>query len=216
LELGAIGVGETSLWVNNNARFDNFLSANDVNITGIITASSYRFNGGTGLVNAGIVTTGTLVVGTAGTVITTTSSQLVGVGTASPREKLDVEGTLRTKVVREAVETLSIASNVVTVDLSRAQNFLLTATSPVDQFTIINPPSEVSSFTIKITQDATGGWTIDIDDFNAGVIPVYWPGGGIIPVITPTPNRSDIYTFKTFDGGANWYGVVVGQNFHNP
>jgi hypothetical protein len=215
LEVGAIGAGGTSLWVNNGARFD-YLNASNVNITGIITASSYRFNGGTGSVNAGIVTTGTLVVGTAGTVITTTSSQLVGVGTASPREKLDVEGTLRTKVVREAVETLSIASNVVTVDLSRAQNFLLTATSPVDQFTIINPPSEVSSFTIKITQDATGGRIIDIDDFNAGVIPVYWPGGGIIPVITPTPNRSDIYTFKTFDGGANWYGVVVGQNFHNP
>jgi hypothetical protein len=101
LEVGAIGVGGTSLWVNNEARFDNYLSANDVNITGIITASFYRFNGGTGLVNAGIVTTGTLVVGTAGTVITTTSSQLVGVGTASPREKLDVEGTLRTKVVRK-------------------------------------------------------------------------------------------------------------------
>jgi hypothetical protein len=212
LEVGSIGAGGTSLRVNNGARFD-YLDTNNVNIAGIITASSYRFNGGTGSVNAGIVTTGTLVVGTAGTVITTTSSQLVGVGTASPREKLDVEGTLRTKVVREAVETLSIASNVVTIDLSRAQNFLLTATSPVDQFTIINPPSEVSSFTIKITQDATGGRIIDIDDF--GAVDVYWPGGGIVPITTPTASRSDIYTFKTFDGGANWYGVVVGQNFVN-
>ena len=218
LEVGAIGAGGTSLWANNGARFDNFLSANDVNITGIITASSYRFNGGTGLVNAGIVTTGTLLVGAAGTVITTTSSQLVGVGTASPREKLDVEGTLRTKIVREAVHTLSISANIVTVDLSIAQNFLLSAIANVNSFTITNPPSEVSSFTIKIAQDATGGRIIDIDDFKTSggfTIPVYWPGGGIIPVITPTPNRSDIYTFKTFDGGANWYGVVVGQNFLN-
>jgi hypothetical protein len=131
LEVGSPGTGGTSLWVNNGARFD-YLNASNVNITGIITASSYRFNGGTGSVNAGIVTTGTLVVGTAGTVITTTSSQLVGVGTASPREKLDVEGTLRTKVVREAVHTLSISANVVTVDLSIAQNFLLSATANVN------------------------------------------------------------------------------------
>jgi hypothetical protein len=215
LEVGSPGTGGTSLWVNNGARFD-YLNASNVNITGIITASSYRFNGGTGSVNAGIVTTGTLVVGTAGTVITTTSSQLVGVGTASPREKLDVEGTLRTKVVREAVHTLSISANIVTVDLSIAQNFLL-----ICDFTCrlslqsLNPPSEVSSFTIKITQDATGGRIIDIDDFGGFAIPVYWPGGGIVPSITSTAGRSDIYTFKTFDGGANWYGVVVGQNFLN-
>jgi hypothetical protein len=214
LEVGSPGTGGTSLWVNNGARFD-YLNASNVNITGIITASSYRFNGGTGSVNAGIVTTGTLVVGTAGTVITTTSSQLVGVGTASPREKLDVEGTLRTKIVREAVHTLSISANIVTVDLSIAQNFLLSATANVNSFTITNPPSEVSSFTIKITQDATGGRIIDIDDFGGFAIPVYWPGGGIVPSITSTAGRSDIYTFKTFDGGANWYGVVVGQNFLN-
>jgi hypothetical protein len=217
LEVGAIGAGGTSLWVNNGARFD-YLNANNVNITGIITASSYRFTGGTGSVNAGIVTTGTLVVGTAGTVITTTSSQLVGVGTAAPREKFDVEGTLRTKIVREAIHTLSISANVVTVDLSIAQNFLLSANANVNSFTIANPPSEVSSFTIKITQDTTGGRIIDIDDFKTSggfTVPVYWPGGGIIPVITPTPSRSDIYTFKTFDGGSNWYGVVVGQNFLN-
>jgi hypothetical protein len=217
LEVGSPGTGGTSLWVNNGARFD-YLNASNVNITGIITASSYRFNGGTGSINAGIVTTGTLIVGTAGTIITTTSSQLVGVGTAAPREKLDVEGTLRTKIVREAVHTLSISANVVTVDLSIAQNFLLSATANVNSFTIINPPSEVSSFTIKIDQDATGGRIIDIDDFKTSggfVIPVYWPGGGIIPVITSTPSRSDIYTFKTFDGGSNWYGVVVGQNFLN-
>jgi len=217
LEVGSPGTGGTSLWVNNGARFD-YLNASNVNITGIITASSYRFNGGTGSINAGIVTTGTIVVGTAGTVITTTSSQLVGVGTAAPREKLDVEGTLRTKIIREAVHTLSISANVVTVDLSIAQNFLLSATANINSFTIINPPSEVSSFTIKIDQDATGGRIIDIDDFKTSggfVIPVYWPGGGIIPVITSTPSRSDIYTFKTFDGGSNWYGVVVGQNFLN-
>ena len=215
LEVGSPGTGGTSLWVNNGARFD-YLNASNVNITGIITASSYRFNGGTGSINAGIVTTGTIVVGTAGTAITTTSSQLVGVGTAAPREKLDVEGTLRTKIVREAVHTLSISANVVTVDLSIAQNFLLSATANVNSFTIINPPSEVSSFTIKIDQDATGGRIIDIDDFKTSggfVIPVYWPGGGIIPVITSTPSRSDIYTFKTFDVDLTGMELLLDKTF---
>jgi hypothetical protein len=217
LEVGAVGAGGTSFWVNNNARFNGSLSADNVNITGIITASSYNFNGGTGTINAGIVTTTTLAVGTGGTAITT-SGPNVGIGTLVPRTKLDVEGTLRTKVVREAVETLSIVSNIVTVDLSKAQNFLLSATANVNQFTIINTPSETSSFTIRITQDATGGRVIDIDDFKTSgsvLIPVFWSGGGVIPITTPTANRSDIYTFKTFDGGSTWYGIVVGQNFLN-
>ena len=217
LEVGAIGAGGTSLLVNNTARFDNTLSANNVIITGIITASSFNFAGGTGTINLGIVTTTTLIVGTGGTTITTVGPN-VGIGTTVPRTKLDVEGTLRIKTSREAVETLSIASNVVTVDLSSAQNFLLTATDNVNSFTIINPPSEVSSFTIRITQDATGGRVIDIDDFRTSggsPIPVYWPGGGVLPIVTPTAGRSDIYTFKTFDGGSNWYGIVVGQNFLN-
>jgi len=217
LEVGAVGAGGTSLWVNNTARFNDTLSANNVIITGIITASSYNFTGGTGTINAGIVTTATLVVGSGGTAITTVGPN-VGVGTLAPRAKLDVEGTLRIKTSREAVETLSIAANVVTVNLSSAQNFLLTATSNVNSFTITNPPGEASSFTIRITQDGTGGRVIDIDDFRTSggaLIPVFWPGGGVLPIVTPTANRSDIYTFKTFDGGSSWYGVVVGQNFAN-
>jgi len=146
------------------------------------------------------------------------TNTLVGIGTTIARVNLDVEGTLRIKIVREAVESLSIVSNIVTVDLSKAQNFLLSATADVNSFTIINPPSESNSFTIKIAQDATGGRVIDIDDFRTlgnVPIPVNWPGGGILPIVTPTASRNDIYTFKTFDGGSNWYGIVVGQNFAN-
>ena len=219
LEVGAIGAGGTSLWVNNDARVDNFLSVNDVTVDGELNASSYNLTGGTGLINAGIVTTATLIVGTGGTTITTVDPN-VGIGTTVPRTNLDVEGTLRTKVVREAVETLSIAEgNSVTVDLSTAQNFLLSATDDVDYFQIENPPNEASSFTIRITQDAVGARVINTDDFRTSggsFIPVYWSGGGVLPIVTPTANRSDIYTFKTFDGGSSWYGVVVGQNFHDP
>ena len=84
-------------------------------------------------------------------------------------------------------------------------------------FTVKNVPSDSSSFTIKITQDPTGSRTVDLDDLrdNGGSsIPVHWPGGGVLPIVTPTGGRSDIYTFKTFDGGSSFYGVVVGQNFN--
>ena len=100
--------------------------------------------------------------------------------------------------------------------MSEAQNFTLTVTENVNQFTIINIPPESSSFTIKITQDSTGNRAVGIDTFKTagGVdIPVYWPAGGVLPGVTTTANRTDIYSYKTFDGGSSFYGVVGGQNF---
>ena len=85
----------------------------------------------------------------------------------------------------------------------------------VNQFTILNPPSGSTAFTIKITQDSTG-YSVGIDTFKAqsgASIPVYWPGGGVVPVVTTGANKTDIYSFKTFDSGSTLYGVVGGQNF---
>ena len=52
---------------------------------------------------------------------------------------------------------------------------------------------------------------------DAVAIPVYWPGGGVLPIVTTTADRSDIYSFKLFDGdnvtSSGLYGVVGGQNF---
>ena len=215
MEVGAVGGGGTSLLVNNEARFADQLVANNVNVTGIVTAISYDLSGGTGQINAGIVTTATLNVGAGGTIITTDSTS-VGVGTITPRSKLDVEGVLRTNNIISPVPAASIATNEVTLDLSESNNFTLSATSNVNFFTLNNIPSGASSFTLLITQDATGGRTVNIDDLrdNGGnSLTVNWPGGGVLPVMTPTANRSDIYSFKTFNGGTTWYGAVVGQNF---
>jgi ribosomal protein S6E (S10) len=234
LELGPIGTSSTSLHVNGTSTFIGLVTTGNVFVGGALTTRSvYEINNiSSGIIRASSIGIGTtnpitpLQIGTAsslgvptnGDIFAVTSIGRVGVGTTAPRSQLDVEGTLRTKITREAVGIATIASNVVTIDLSIAQNFLLSATDNVNSFTIINSPTEASSFTIKIAQDATGGRTIDIDDFKdsgGSPIPVNWPGGGVVPIITPTASRNDIYTFKTFDGGSNWYGIVVGQNFLN-
>jgi hypothetical protein len=35
----------------------------------------------------------------------------------------------------------------------------------------------------------------------------------VVPVVTTTASKTDIYNFITFDGGSSFYGVSGGQNF---
>lgn len=61
------------------------------------------------------------------------------------------------------------------------------------------------SFTLELVQDATGSRTVT------------WPGtvrwaGGTAPTLTTTANKSDVFTFASFDG-STWRGFVAGQNF---
>jgi hypothetical protein len=211
LELGTAGAGTTDIYVNNTAVLAGFTTTKDVLVGGAITATTYRFDSTSSNIRAGIVTATTLVVGTA---VSTSGSQ-VGFGTASPRAKVDIEGSAKFKTYSENVQPLTISGGNVDVDLSVAQSFTLTVTSAVTQFTLLNPPSGSTAFTIKILQNSTG-YSVGIDTFKTSVsvtIPVYWPGGGVVPEVTTTPNKTDIYSFMTFDGGASLYGVIGGQNF---
>jgi hypothetical protein len=219
LEVGSIGSATTSLYVNGNTYLNGTITANNANVTGIITASGFDLDSNTGQITAGIITSTNLSVGSDGLSLTISSGS-VGFGTISPRTDVDICRHTRFKTYSEDVQHVSPSSGVVTIDLSSAQTFLLNVNGTVSSFRIINVPSGSTSFTIRTKQNSIGGYSVDIDTFrNSGgtSIPVYWPGGGVEPIVTTTANASDVYSFKIFDGDNletdGMYGVVGGQNF---
>ena len=162
-----------------------------------------------------------MVVGTA----LTTSANKIGLGTDTPRTLLDVQVVLRTTALAEHVDsgldiTGSSPNRKVVLDLAQSSVFEVEVDDGVDVFELRNPPSDGGTFTLKITQNSTGGHTVDVDSFKdlnlTTPIPVYWPGG-VVPTVTTIANRTDIYSFKFFNGSAittgGLYGVVGGQNF---
>ena len=182
---------------------------------------NFDIQNSSGQITAGVVTATTLNVGAAGTIITTqVGFGSVGIGSTQPTAMLDIGGHSKFKTYSEAVSSPSISANEVTLDLSAAQSFTITAIEDIDAFVLTNPPSGSTSFTVKILQDSDGGHSVGIDTFknsDGTAIPVYWPGGGVLPIVTTTADRADIYSFKLFDGdnatSSGLYGVVGGQNF---
>ena len=215
LEVGlSTDANTANIYVHGYSYFAGLTTVTNVNVAGILSASNATLTDAN--VHAGVVTCSTLKVGLAATSITVTSGNNVGIGSTLPTAKLDIQGAVKFKTYSENVEALSISSNVVEVDLDKAQTFTLSVTSDVNQFNVINIPSGSTSFSLRITQDTTGSRAVGIDTFkdNGGTtIPIYWPGGGIIPIVTQTASKTDMYSFKTFDGGSSFFGVIGGQNF---
>ena len=224
LTVGAVGYAGTSMHVFSEAKFAGIVTTNNLTVTGFSTVvGNFDIQNSSGQITAGVITSTTLNVGTGGTVVTVLNSVgvgSVGIGSTLPTAALDVGGHTKFKTYSEAVSSPSISANEVTLDLSVAQSFMITASDDINAFVLTNPPSGSTSFTVKILQDSTGGHSVGIDTFknSSGIaIPVYWPGGGILPIVTTTADRVDIYSFKLFDGdnvtSSGLYGVVGGQNF---
>ena len=213
----AVGLN-TALIVHNRSHFIGTADFDyDVNVSGFTSLTDYDLRySSIGRISAGIITSTDLVVGTSGTVITSDSTNsFIGIGTATPREKIDLSERTRMSSYYEAPYTVTSSSGVVLLDLSKAQSFQLTTTEAVTQFTLSKAKANMSTtFTIKITQDAstayTAAWTFKDDDGTT--LSVKWPGG-VAPTLTSSTSAIDIYSFITMDGGTNLYGVVGGQNF---
>ena len=213
LDVGTTGTGTTDLKVRNNSIFDGRIDVVNVNVSGVMTATSHKLDSTTGEIRTGIITANNIVVGTA----LSTSSNQTGFGTASPRAKVDIEGSAKFKTYSEFVQTFLIShGGNVNINLADAQSFTLSVDADVSQFTLLNPPTGATAFSILITQDSTGGYSVGIATFKDSggtAIPVKFPAGGVLPIVTTTAGKTDIYSFKTFDGGSTLFGVVGGQNF---
>ena len=213
-----LGYAHTDLYVHNRSTFIGTITSGDIDMSSGRLRNmdgSYQLYDTGGLIYAGVTTSTTLVVGSSGTAIQTTSASYIGFGTATPRSKVDIDGRLRIKSMHENVQELDISSGNVNIDLDHGQTFNLLVDEAVSQFTVLNPPDESTAFTIKITQNGTG-YSVGIDTFktSAGAaLTVFWPGGGVLPVVTQTANKTDIYSFKSIDGCSSLFGIVGGQNF---
>ena len=114
----------------------------------------------------------------------------------------------RFKNYSEQIGTASVASGIMTVDLSGGvvQEIELTENVTDINFTNFNPSSTYSSsVTLKISQDVVGSRSL------AWPASIEW-SGGVAPTITSTASATDIYVFVTYDGSA-WYGHTAGQDY---
>ena len=219
-QLKIAGSATTSLDVSNESQFHGDVYFNsDVNVGAGVSLTVENLNViSTGNLNIDKGTVQQLQVGTGGTIISTPDNAEfvgVGIGTIAARAALDIEGDARFKSYHEIAKNVTSDSGVVTLDLSEAQTFLITTSENISSFTLTGAKANsTTAFTIKILQGSTArGVGIDTFRTSGGIpIPVYWPGG-VTPTVTPIADKTDIYSFMTFDGGASVFGVVGGQNF---
>jgi hypothetical protein len=113
--------------------------------------------------------------------------------------------------LKSYTETNVVASNTTgtcTIDLSLGTVFTHTLDASITTgFQLQNIPIGVNSFLITLTQDSTGGRTVN---WNFIGKTVKWSGGA--PTVSSTANATDIYSFMSIDGNT-WYGSVAGKNF---
>lgn len=216
-EVGAVGASNTTLYVNGSGFFKDELIAKNANITGILTTSDLDVTSGN--LTVGVATATNIKIGSGSTILATTTLG-VGIGTFTPRAELDVDAHARFKSYSEGISTVASASNILKVYLNEANTFICTVTESITGIRLYNADTtSATSFTLKLSQDSTGGYGVGINTFYDGdgsVVSVYWPGG-VVPEVTTTASRTDIYSFKIFDGNdlANQgiFGVITGQNF---
>ena len=111
----------------------------------------------------------------------------------------------------EAVNNESISSGSVSIDLTMAAIHTVTLTENITGFQLAGEQAGSStSFVLVLTQDATGGRTVDLTNFVSRTLK--W-AGGVVPTVSTNPNATDIFLFTTFNGGTIYYGFTSGQEF---
>ena len=215
IETGVAGVGNTIRssntldLVTNGSAFKLELDTTNAIIAGGTGAAQYVQLYGTGseklkTIGTGVTVTGTtfsnqlsvsgdIVTGSVSNTGTGTTSYLRNVTLESYSEKLVDAGTVG------STYTYTLADgNYFKVGLGQTCTFTFDAS---------NAPSQVYSFVIQL-KNGTGGpfsitWPASVE----------WPAG-VTPTRTTTDGRTDIWSFITTDGGANWLGNLNIVNYN--
>jgi hypothetical protein len=117
--------------------------------------------------------------------------------------------------IAENISTPAISTGTLTLDFAASNFFNVTLNANITGFTFNNFPtaSKFYNFIIEFKMDGTLrtiAWTT-FKNSAAGNVTVLWPNG-TAPTITSTLNKKDVYSFYTYDQGATWIGMVLGQN----
>jgi hypothetical protein len=223
---GSTGVAFT---VTSNAVSENTASAivaRDAGggfVAGIITAGTFSGNLVGNINSTGISTISTLIVGSA-TTITSGGVNAVGVVSAT---SYTTKGTGSyqiggSTVISSTREVQRVVLNSVAEKLYAFGNTGASPTLDISNGTFVTATlnanatfafslgtgvtSDAISFTLHLTNDATAGRTI------TWPISVKWPNA-VVPTRTTTASKTDVYTFYTFNGGTDWYGILSIYNY---
>lgn len=170
-----------------------------------------------------------------------TSSGKVGINTENPEKTLHVNGDVSCNAINcteinstagflvrdltETISTIPLSGGTAVIDLRKGTVFTLSLTENVNTFDIISNINDVGSksFTLKVKRNNNVSpniqWLFVNKLYNLNntlnstqAINLYWTAG-IKPLITPTTNIVDIFTFTRIDNTNEWFAGIVGQNF---
>jgi hypothetical protein len=192
-------------------------------VAGIVTAGTFSGNVVGNINGSGISTLSSVIVGSA-TTITSGGVNAVGVVSATSYTtkgsgSYQIGGTdiiTSGRVVQYATlqgyaekrYAFGNTGTAPTLDLSNGTFVTATLTGNATWvFSLGSVPSgDTVAFTLHLTNDGTAGRTI------TWPVSVVWPNG-VVPTRTTTANRTDVYTFYTFNGGSTWYGNLSLYNY---
>ncbi len=102
--------------------------------------------------------------------------------------------------------TSQTAASTTNFDCSAGHLINLDLAASITTQTFSNVPASGRAYTLRLFITQSGAKTI------AWAAAVKWPAG-VAPTLTVTAAKVDIVELTTHDGGTNWFGAVIGQNY---
>jgi len=108
--------------------------------------------------------------------------------------------------VTDRIQTVSISSGQLTLDLSSARLFSVVMTAAITSINITNATAAGASNFVLILSYSTVAYS------------VVWPASfrwanGLAPALTNINGKTDIFTIFSIDGGTTFYASITGQNY---